>query len=182
MLQSEIYHGHINDNVPFCLLPWLQYERRRFSMMTRTQKTTILEMRAEGITYKTIAEHLGMSLGSVKMFVSRHNRADDRRCEQCGKLLPKGPVQRRGSVPRSARTLGGKRTPASRRGTSNSLAHARFAASRSRPTKIPNTAPVHATTLRCEKSEHGDQAASCRFFFYTPLIEKRQKGDGETAG
>ena len=31
-------------------------------MMTRTQKTTILEMRAEGITYKTIAEHLGMSL------------------------------------------------------------------------------------------------------------------------
>ena len=59
-------------------------------MMTRTQKATILEMRAEGITYKTIAEHLGMSLGSVKMFVSRHNRADDRRCEQCGKLLPKG--------------------------------------------------------------------------------------------
>ena len=59
-------------------------------MMTRTQKTTILEMRAEGITYKAIAEQMGMSLGSVKMFVSRHNRADDRRCEQCGKLLPKG--------------------------------------------------------------------------------------------
>ena len=59
-------------------------------MMTRTQKATILEMRAEGITYKTIAEQMGMSLGSVKMFVSRHNRPDDRRCEQCGKLLPKG--------------------------------------------------------------------------------------------
>ena len=59
-------------------------------MMTRTQKTTILEMRAEGITYKAIASQMGMSLGSVKMFVSRHNRADDRRCEQCGKLLPKG--------------------------------------------------------------------------------------------
>lgn len=59
-------------------------------MMTRTQKTTILEMRAEGITYKAIAEKMGMSLGSVKMFVSRHNRADDRHCEQCGKLLPKG--------------------------------------------------------------------------------------------
>ena len=59
-------------------------------MMTRTQKTTILEMRAEGITYKAIAAQMGMSLGSVKMFVSRHNRADDRRCEQCGKLLPKG--------------------------------------------------------------------------------------------
>ena len=59
-------------------------------MMTRTQKTTILEMRAEGFTYKAIAEHMGMSLGSVKMFVSRHNRADERRCEQCGKLLPKG--------------------------------------------------------------------------------------------
>ena len=59
-------------------------------MMTRTQKATILEMRAEGITYKTIAEQMGMSLGSVKMFVSRHHRADDRRCEQCGKLLPNG--------------------------------------------------------------------------------------------
>ena len=59
-------------------------------MMTGTQKTTILEMRAEGITYKTIAEQMGMSLGSMKMFVSRHNRTDDRRCEQCGKLLPKG--------------------------------------------------------------------------------------------
>ena len=59
-------------------------------MMTRTQKATILEMRAEGITFKAIAEQMGMSLGSVKMFVSRHNRADDRRCEQCGKPLPKG--------------------------------------------------------------------------------------------
>ena len=58
--------------------------------MTEKEKRTILDMRAEGITYKTIAEHLGMSLGSVKMFVSRHNRADDRRCEQCGKVLPKG--------------------------------------------------------------------------------------------
>ena len=54
-------------------------------MMTRTQKTTILEMRAEGIPYKAIAKELGMSLGSVKMIVSRHNRADNRRCEQCGK-------------------------------------------------------------------------------------------------
>ncbi len=46
-------------------------------------------MRAEGITYKTIAEELGMSLGSVKMFVSHRNRNIDRSCEQCGKLLPK---------------------------------------------------------------------------------------------
>ena len=60
-------------------------------MMTRTQKTTILEMRAEGITYKAIAEKMGMSLGSVKMFVSRHNRADDRRCERRWKQLPQGP-------------------------------------------------------------------------------------------
>ena len=57
-------------------------------MMTRTQKTTILEMRAEGIPYKAIAEELGMSLGSVRMFVSRHNQTNDRRCEQCGQRLP----------------------------------------------------------------------------------------------
>ena len=59
-------------------------------MMTKTEKNTILEMRAEGITYKTIADKLGMSLGSVKMFVSRHKHEDDRRCERCGKQLPKG--------------------------------------------------------------------------------------------
>lgn len=45
-------------------------------------------MRAEGIPYKAIAEELGMSLGSVRMFVSRHNQTNDRRCEQCGKRLP----------------------------------------------------------------------------------------------
>ena len=73
-------------------------------MMTEKQKNTILEMRAEGITCKEIADHLGMTLGSVKMFVSRHNRhprhnrADDRRCEQCGKLLPKGTAASRGGI------------------------------------------------------------------------------------
>ena len=83
-------------------------------MMTEKQKNTILEMRAEGITCKEIADHLGMTLGSVKMFVSRHNRhprhnrvddnraddrrADDRRCEQCGKMLTKGVAASRGGI------------------------------------------------------------------------------------
>ena len=71
--------------------------------MTEKQKNTILEMRAEGITCKEIADHLGMTLGSVKMFVSRHNRADnnrtdDRRCEQCGKVLVKGVAASRGGI------------------------------------------------------------------------------------
>ncbi len=88
-------------------------------MMTEKQKNTILEMRAEGITCKEIADHLGMTLGRVKMFVSRHNRhprhnraddkraddkradnnrADDRRCEQCGKVLVKGVAASRGGI------------------------------------------------------------------------------------
>ena len=45
-------------------------------MMTKTQKQAILDMRGKGITYQTIADGTGMSLGSVKMFVSRHRRKD----------------------------------------------------------------------------------------------------------
>lgn len=60
-------------------------------MMTRTQKTAIPEMRTEAIAYGAIAEQPGMSLGSVMMFVSHHNRADDRRCERRWKRLSKGP-------------------------------------------------------------------------------------------
>ena len=88
-------------------------------MMTEKQKNTILKMRTEGTTCREIADHLGMTLGSVKMFVSRHNRhprhnraddrraddnradnnrADDRRCEQCGKLLSKGVAASRGGI------------------------------------------------------------------------------------
>ena len=72
-------------------------------MMTEKQKNTILKMRTEGTTCKEIADHLGMTLGSVKMFVSRHNRADnnrtdDRRCEQCGKVLVKGVAASRGGI------------------------------------------------------------------------------------
>ena len=62
-------------------------------MMTEKQKNTILKMRAEGISFKDIAEELGMSLGSVKMFVSHHNRNNDRRYEPCGKLLVKDSVR-----------------------------------------------------------------------------------------
>ena len=43
-------------------------------MMTRAQKQAILERRAEGIPYQAIADEMGMSLGSVKMFVSRYRR------------------------------------------------------------------------------------------------------------
>ena len=78
-------------------------------MTTEKQKNTILKMRAEGISFKYIAEELGMSLGSVKMFVSHHNRdprhnradnnrTDDRRCEQCGKVLVKGVAASRGGI------------------------------------------------------------------------------------
>ena len=68
-------------------------------MMTEKQKNTILKMRAEGISFKDIAEELGMSLGSVKMFVSHHNRNNDRRYEQCGKLLPKDSVRDLMTIP-----------------------------------------------------------------------------------
>ena len=68
-------------------------------MMTEKQKNTILKMRAEGISFKDIAEELGMSLGSVKMFVSHHNRNNDRSCEPCGKLLPKDSVRDLTTIP-----------------------------------------------------------------------------------
>ena len=89
-------------------------------MMTRAQKQAILERREEGITYQAIADNLGLSLGSVKMFVSRYRRkdstvdgervagslvierkepdsppvenesVDERLCPQCHKALPLG--------------------------------------------------------------------------------------------
>ena len=43
-------------------------------MMTRAQKQAILERRAEGIPYQAITDEMGMSLGNVKMFVSRYRR------------------------------------------------------------------------------------------------------------
>ena len=43
-------------------------------MMTRAQKRAILERRADGITYQAIADETDLSLGSVKMFVSRYTR------------------------------------------------------------------------------------------------------------
>ena len=69
------------------------YNMEVITMMTEKQKNTILKMRAEGISFKEIAEELGMSLGSVKMFVSHHNRNNDRRYEPCGELLPKDSVR-----------------------------------------------------------------------------------------
>ena len=68
-------------------------------MTTEKQKNTILKMRAEGITYKAIAEELGMSLGSVKMFVSHRNRNNDRRYEPYGKLLAKDSVHDLMTIP-----------------------------------------------------------------------------------
>ena len=68
-------------------------------MMTEKQKNTILKMRAEGISFKDIAEELGMSLGSVKMFVSHHNRNNDRRYEPCGELLAKDSVRDLTTIP-----------------------------------------------------------------------------------
>ena len=68
-------------------------------MMTEKQKNTILKMRAEGISFKDIAEELGMSLGSVKMFVSHHNRNYDRSCEPCGELLAKDSVRDFSTIP-----------------------------------------------------------------------------------
>ena len=67
----------------------------------KTQKTTILKMRAEGISYKAIAENLGMSLGSVRMFVSHHNQANDRCCEQCGQRLPERASTSKRRMPRA---------------------------------------------------------------------------------
>ena len=43
-------------------------------MMTRAQKQAILERRADGIAFQTIADEMSMSLGSVKMFISRYRR------------------------------------------------------------------------------------------------------------
>ena len=54
--------------------------------MTDQQKQHIINLRAEGKQYKEIAEELGLSLGCVKMFMSRRKREGERRkCEMCGK-------------------------------------------------------------------------------------------------
>ena len=59
--------------------------------MTDHQKQHIINLRAEGKPYKEIADELGLTLGSVKMFMSRMKREGERRkCEMCRKLLPKG--------------------------------------------------------------------------------------------
>jgi len=59
--------------------------------MTDQQKQRMIKLRAEGKQYKEIAEELGLSLGCVKMFMSRRKREGERRkCEMCGKYLPKG--------------------------------------------------------------------------------------------
>lgn len=56
--------------------------------MTDLQKQRIVQMRAEGKQYKEIAEGMGLSLGRVKMFMSRRKvREKNPRCEQCGKVL-----------------------------------------------------------------------------------------------
>ena len=43
-------------------------------MMAKTQKQAILERRADRIAFQTIADEMSMSLGSVKMFISRYRR------------------------------------------------------------------------------------------------------------
>ena len=88
--------------------------------MTKAQKQAILERKEAGYTYQIIADDMGMSLGSVKMFVSRYRRkdstldgdrvadalfierqetdstpaenesAEERLCPQCHKALPLG--------------------------------------------------------------------------------------------
>ena len=56
--------------------------------MTDQQKQRIINLRAEGKQYKEIAGELGLSLGSVKMFMSRRKEREiSPRCEQCGKVL-----------------------------------------------------------------------------------------------
>ena len=58
--------------------------------MTDQQKQHIINLRAEGKQYKEIAEELGLSLGCVKVFMSRRKeREKSPRCEQCGKVLRK---------------------------------------------------------------------------------------------
>ena len=58
---------------------------------TNQQKQRIINLRAEGKQYKEIAEELGLSLGCVKMFMSRRKREGERRkCEMCcGKYMPR---------------------------------------------------------------------------------------------
>ena len=58
--------------------------------MTRQQKQQVLELRVDGKTYREIAEELGVTLGCVKMFMSRYRRQGERkRCVLCNKYLPK---------------------------------------------------------------------------------------------
>ncbi len=56
--------------------------------MTELQKHTVLELRQQGLKYREIAEHLGVTEAAIKMFLSRSQRAR-RCCENCGRLLPK---------------------------------------------------------------------------------------------
>ena len=58
--------------------------------MTDHQKQHIINLRAEGKPYKEIADELGLTLGSVKMFMSRRKREGERRkCEMRRKYLPR---------------------------------------------------------------------------------------------
>ncbi len=58
--------------------------------MTDLQKQRIVQMRAEGKQYKEIAEGMGLSLGCVKMFMSRRRREGERiKCAMCRKYLPR---------------------------------------------------------------------------------------------
>ncbi len=57
--------------------------------MTNQQKQRVMEMRVDGKTYREIAEELGVTLGCVKMFMSRYRRQGERkRCVLCNKYLP----------------------------------------------------------------------------------------------
>ena len=61
--------------------------------MTEKEKRLVLDMRADGKSYKEIAGMIGVPEGSVKSFVSRYKKNDVQLCAQCKKVLPEGARQ-----------------------------------------------------------------------------------------
>ena len=121
-------------------------------------------MRAEGITYKTIAEQMGMSLGSVKMFVSRYKRVNDRRCEQCGKLLPKEAAASQRFCSTKCKMIGAMRIRARQKARNRKPSYAEPAVQPSCPIRHPSIAPEHVIMLHCENNEHRNHSGVMPLF------------------
>ena len=92
--------GHYFFNYTPSKSPLFLRIARRWFLMTKEQKSTILRLRAEGYKYVTIADTIGLSINTVKSYCRRQSataQADGAPCcKQCKKPL----VSKKGGKPR----------------------------------------------------------------------------------